>query len=70
MFSVVKQSQANVGWLQAVKAVTASPVKWKVCIMHMVSVTSVLFIKGILVLYCDVLSRPGGTFAFNCDPEV
>lgn len=59
MFSDVIQSQPNVGWLQAVKAVTALPVKWKVCIMHMVSVTSVLFIKGILVLYRYVLSRPG-----------
>lgn len=66
----VIQSQSNVRWLQAVKAVTALPVKWKVCIMHMVSVTSVLFIKGILVLYSSVLSRPGRTYTLNCDPEV
>lgn len=64
------QSQPSVGWLQAVKAVTALPVKWKVCIMHMVSVTSVLFIKSILVLYRNVLGRPGTTYTLNCDPEV
>lgn len=68
VFSDVIQSRSNVGWLQAVEAVTALPVKWKVCIMHMLSVTSVLFIKGILVLY--VLSRPGRTYALNYDPEV
>lgn len=70
VFSDVIRSRSDVVWLQAVKAVTALPVKWKVCIMHMVSVTSVLFIKGILVLYHSVLSRPGRTYALNCDPEV
>lgn len=70
MFLDVMQSQCSVVWLQAVKAVTAFPVKWKVCIMHMVSVTGVLFIKSILILYHYVLSRPGRTYALNCNPEV
>lgn len=42
----------------------------EVCIMHMVSVTGVLFIKSILILYHYVLSRPGRTYALNCNPEV
>lgn len=70
VLSDVIQSQSNVGWVQAVKAVATLPVNWKVCIMHMVSVTSVLFIKDILVLCCYVLSRPGRTYTLNWDPEV